>query len=228
MIRTIAPPHPGRTILHECIEPSGLTMADAAAHLGVARSYLSDVVAGLDRINADLAVRLALAWGLCARSWLDMQSDFDLAQIDDDDSSIEVGRLRPLNGHWVAIGPHDPPQDWRRAYSEPGVPRDEGQGANRVTYWSVVTGDEGAWRASIPDLPGCAAEAPTVASALRLVAHVAEEWLRLEHEAGRPSPLPSDIDELLKLPDLYLSLALDDCAELRKVRVALRDLNDWW
>lgn len=192
------------------------------------RSYLSDVVDGLDRINADLAVRLALAWGRCARSWLDVQIEFDLAQIDDDDPSIEVSRLAPLNGHRVASGPHDPPQDWRRAYSEPGVPRDERQDAGRVTYWSVVTGDEGAWRASIPDLAGCAAEAPTVALALRLAALVAEEWLRLEYEAGRPSPLPSDIDELLKLPDLYLSLALDDCAELRKVRVALRDLHDWW
>lgn len=40
------PPHPGRVILQECIEPLGLSITDAAATLGVTRNTLSELVNG--------------------------------------------------------------------------------------------------------------------------------------------------------------------------------------
>lgn len=38
------PPHPGGTVLHDCIEPLGLTITGAAAALGVTRTTLSELV----------------------------------------------------------------------------------------------------------------------------------------------------------------------------------------
>jgi hypothetical protein len=40
------PPHPGLVVLQECIEPSHLTITDAAAALGVTRNTLSELVNG--------------------------------------------------------------------------------------------------------------------------------------------------------------------------------------
>jgi antitoxin HigA-1 len=40
------PPHPGRLALHQCIEPLGLTITDAAAALGVTRTTLPELVNG--------------------------------------------------------------------------------------------------------------------------------------------------------------------------------------
>ncbi len=38
------PPHPGGVVLRECIEPSGLTITNAATALGVTRTTLSELV----------------------------------------------------------------------------------------------------------------------------------------------------------------------------------------
>ena len=40
------PPHPGLSIRHDCLEPLSLSVTDAAAHLGVSRKHLSDVING--------------------------------------------------------------------------------------------------------------------------------------------------------------------------------------
>jgi plasmid maintenance system antidote protein VapI len=49
---TIKPsPHPGGAVLRQCIEPSGLTITDAAA-LGVRRNTLSELVNGKPRSAA--------------------------------------------------------------------------------------------------------------------------------------------------------------------------------
>jgi antitoxin HigA-1 len=37
------PPHPGGTVLHDCIEPLGLTITEAAQKLGVSRFTLSEL-----------------------------------------------------------------------------------------------------------------------------------------------------------------------------------------
>jgi addiction module HigA family antidote len=53
------PPHPGLSIRHDCLEPLGLSVTDAATHLGVSRKHLSDVVNGHSGISPEMAVRLA-------------------------------------------------------------------------------------------------------------------------------------------------------------------------
>ena len=52
------PPHPGLVVLQECIQPSGLSITDAAAALGVTRNTLSELVNGKRGISPEMAVRL--------------------------------------------------------------------------------------------------------------------------------------------------------------------------
>jgi len=75
------PPHPGLVVLQECIEPSGLTITDAAAALGVTRNTLSELVNGKRGISAEMAVRLSKVFGGTEEGWLVQQAQYDLAQV---------------------------------------------------------------------------------------------------------------------------------------------------
>lgn len=87
------PPHPGSLVLHDCIEPLGLTITDAAAALGVSRFTLSEMVNCKRGISPEMAVRLSKAFGASAESWLTQQALYDLAQLRAD--RIKVKRLQP-------------------------------------------------------------------------------------------------------------------------------------
>ena len=90
------PPHPGLSIRHDCLEPLGLSVTDAAAHLGVSHKYLSDVVDGRAGISPEMAVRLDKAFGGGARVWHQLQATYDLAQVMERADEIEVERIAPV------------------------------------------------------------------------------------------------------------------------------------
>ncbi|MGA3069198.1 MAG: HigA family addiction module antitoxin [Terracidiphilus sp.] len=75
------PPHPGLVVLEECIEPSGLTITDAAAALGVTRNTLSELVNGKRGISPEMAVRISQVFGGTEEGWLAQQAQYDLAQV---------------------------------------------------------------------------------------------------------------------------------------------------
>ena len=74
------PPHPGRHVLKDCLEPSARNITTGAEALGVTRLPLSNVVNGKNGINPEMAIRLSKAFGGGAAVWLGMQADYDLAQ----------------------------------------------------------------------------------------------------------------------------------------------------
>jgi len=77
------PPHPGE-ILHDLwLEPLGLTITAAAKQLKVSRKALSELVNGHSGITPEMAMRLELALGKSAESWLGHQSAHDLWQMHD-------------------------------------------------------------------------------------------------------------------------------------------------
>ncbi len=41
-----SPPHPGLSVRHDCLEPLGLSVTEAARRLGVSRKQLSDLLNG--------------------------------------------------------------------------------------------------------------------------------------------------------------------------------------
>ena len=56
-----------------------------------------------------------------------------------------------------------------------------------IIYWS---GDDEAFIAEVPELPGCAADGETHQEALAAVEQVAQEWIATARELGRPIPEP--------------------------------------
>jgi antitoxin HigA-1 len=75
-----SPPHPGLSIRHDCLEPLGLAVVDAARALGVSRQTLNNVINGKSGISAEMAIRLDKAFGGGAETWLRLQTAYDLSQ----------------------------------------------------------------------------------------------------------------------------------------------------
>jgi addiction module HigA family antidote len=87
------PPHPGLSVRLDCLEPLGLTVTEGAKILGVTRQTLNNLVNGKAGISAEMAVRLAKAFGGTAEVWLRMQMSYDLAQVRKYESRIKVRRV---------------------------------------------------------------------------------------------------------------------------------------
>ena len=89
------PPHPGRIIRQDCIEPLGLTVTSAAKLLAVTRQTLNNLVNEKAGISPDMAIRLEkLGWSN-AGQWLRLQSAYDLAQAREHEDKIHVERYVP-------------------------------------------------------------------------------------------------------------------------------------
>jgi len=89
------PPHPGRIVRQECIEPLGLTITEAAGRLGVTRQTLDKLVNGKTGISPKMAIRLAKAFGSSSDMWLGLQMDFDLSKAEKTADFITVKRIVP-------------------------------------------------------------------------------------------------------------------------------------
>ena len=87
------PPHPGRIVRQECIEPLGLTVTETAKRLGVTRQALNNLVNGKGGISAEMAVCLSKAFGSSPEVWLGMQMEYDLAQVEKEARNIKVKRV---------------------------------------------------------------------------------------------------------------------------------------
>ena len=74
------PPHPGLSVRYDCLEPLGLSVAEAAQKLGVDYEELSDIVNGRAGISSEMAIHLDKAFGGGAITWYRMQTAYDLAQ----------------------------------------------------------------------------------------------------------------------------------------------------
>lgn len=75
------PVHPGDILREDVLAELGLGVAEAASRLGVSRVSLSRVLHGHARVSPALAVRLEEAGAGTARSWLAMQTAYDLAAV---------------------------------------------------------------------------------------------------------------------------------------------------
>ncbi|MDE0174524.1 MAG: HigA family addiction module antitoxin [Defluviicoccus sp.] len=89
------PPHPGRSIRENCLEPLGLNVTEAATVLGVARHTLSRVLNGHAAISPEMAIRLEKAGWSNAEFWLRRQATYDLAQARKEEDRIDVERYKP-------------------------------------------------------------------------------------------------------------------------------------
>ena len=89
------PPHPGKIVRSDCLDPLGLTVTRAAQGLGVTRQALSDLVNGHAGISVDMSLRLSKAFGSSPETWLRMQMAHDLWQARDRADELTVERFAP-------------------------------------------------------------------------------------------------------------------------------------
>ena len=89
------PPHPGKVVRVSCLEPLGLSVTQGAKVLGVSRQALSNLVNCHARLSAEMAVRLAKAFGSTTETWIRLQAAWDVAQAQAREDEIEVERYEP-------------------------------------------------------------------------------------------------------------------------------------
>jgi antitoxin HigA-1 len=88
------PPHPGYLVKDE-LEGIGVSVAEAAAGLGVTRQQLYRVTKGESAISPEMALRLEKAIGSTADFWLRLQMNYDLAQARLRTPAAGVRKLEP-------------------------------------------------------------------------------------------------------------------------------------
>mgnify|MGYP001558731156 CR=1 FL=1 len=87
------PPHPGEILREFCLEPLDLTVTAAADALGVSRKTLSAILNGRAGISPEMAIRLSIAFGASAESWLNQQTQYDLWVAEQNRENLKVRKL---------------------------------------------------------------------------------------------------------------------------------------
>jgi addiction module HigA family antidote len=70
-----------------------VSVTDAAKSLGISRKSLSAILNGRSGISPEMAVRLSIAFGTTAESWLNQQVQYDLWVAEKRRKSLRVQRI---------------------------------------------------------------------------------------------------------------------------------------
>lgn len=74
------PPHVGEILRELYLEPANISVTEAAKRLGVSRQAISRLINEKTGISADMALRLAQAFGTSPEYWLNMEKQYELWQ----------------------------------------------------------------------------------------------------------------------------------------------------
>jgi len=89
------PIHPGEVLLHEFLEPLGVTQHRLALAIGVPPRRINEIVHGKRRITADTALRMARYFGTSERFWMNLQGRHDL-EVERDRLLDTLEEIQPL------------------------------------------------------------------------------------------------------------------------------------
>jgi antitoxin HigA-1 len=90
------PVHPGEVLREDFIAPLKTSVNALAKHLGVPTTRLNDIVLERRGVTPDTALRLARYFGGDARSWLNLQTSYDLR-------TTEIARAKTIAREVVPI-----------------------------------------------------------------------------------------------------------------------------
>ena len=90
MMKMYNPPHPGEIIKGLWLDPLGVSITDAAQAMAVSRKTLSKIVNGRGRVTPEIALRLSIALGSSAESWLGHQAAYDLWELEQHPDNLRV------------------------------------------------------------------------------------------------------------------------------------------
>jgi antitoxin HigA-1 len=92
---TMKNPAPPGELVRDVLDQLDLSVAAAAAGLKITRQQLYNVISGRSAVTPEMAVRFEKAFGSTAETWLQMQLNYDLAQVRKRARQIAVKRFRP-------------------------------------------------------------------------------------------------------------------------------------
>lgn len=75
----IKPTHPGIILLHEFLEPMGISQYRLAKDINVPARRIHAIVTGKRGISADTALRLSAFFSMSEDFWINMQAHYDIA-----------------------------------------------------------------------------------------------------------------------------------------------------
>ena len=87
------PPHPGEFIREVYLDELNVSSRTVAAKLKVSPSTFNRLLNGKSSVTPEMAMRLSKTLGRSAESWLAMQNNYDLWQLQNRRSFDEVERL---------------------------------------------------------------------------------------------------------------------------------------
>jgi antitoxin HigA-1 len=87
------PPHPGRFVRSEIIEPMELSVTQAAGALGITRTALSAFLNERSSLSPEMALRVEKAFGVSMDTLMRMQNSYDIAQARKREGEINVPRF---------------------------------------------------------------------------------------------------------------------------------------
>ncbi|MEZ5647969.1 MAG: HigA family addiction module antitoxin [Alphaproteobacteria bacterium] len=93
--KKIPPIHPGQILLHDVIEPLGITPYRLAKDLSVPLTRITNIIAGNRSITAETAFRLSRYLGTSAEFWLGLQSQYELDVVRDKLGKIVTKEVTP-------------------------------------------------------------------------------------------------------------------------------------
>ncbi len=93
-MREISYPFPGEILLHEFLEPMGITQYRLAKEIGVSQRRIGEIITGKRSITVDTGLRLSRFFGMSEGFWTGLQMDFDAAKAKDEMAET-LGRIHP-------------------------------------------------------------------------------------------------------------------------------------
>lgn len=90
-----APITPGEILQTEFLEPLGISPYRLAQATGLSQTRISEVLHGKRRITTDTGLRLAKAFGLSERFWINIQNDYDI-EVEHDQHADALNEVETL------------------------------------------------------------------------------------------------------------------------------------
>ena len=95
MAKAHAPIHPGEILLEEFLKPFEVSQYELAKVIGVSARRINEIVHGTRGITPDTALRLARAFDVSDRFWLNLQNRFDI-ETELEKIGAQLAKIEPL------------------------------------------------------------------------------------------------------------------------------------
>ena len=95
MNKAHAPIHPGEVLLKDFLQPMNVSQYKLAKVIGVSARRINEIVHGTRSITPDTALRLARAFDVSDRFWLNLQNRYDI-ETELEKIGLELSKIEPL------------------------------------------------------------------------------------------------------------------------------------